>query len=140
MTYLLMALGFVAVMQPAGTRRAAACLFVGLTLGFDAFGSDIDGPGYYLAAAATDSLCIVLLGRICIEEDLVDKLQRLCLLSIVLNVGGWLAYEAYLPPSFYDKGFQFFYAYVILLLLIGGLTHADNTDSRGLAWIPSHNN
>ena len=48
-------------------------------------------------------------------------MQRLCLMSMIVNFMGWLAYLAYLPHTFYDSAIMALgYAQLVRLLWVDG--------------------
>lgn len=121
MTALLIALALAAILQPSGDRRAAACVFVGAATGYDLLYASLPGETYYLGAAVTAAICIVLLDRLGSSDIVVWALGRLCFASILLNAIGWVAYELYVPAAPYNLLFQIFYFSAIVLLIYGGL-------------------
>lgn len=56
---------------------------------------------YHGSAALVDLFILATLPRF-LAGQLCDDLQTTCLLSIVANFAGWLAYMAYAPPSYYN--------------------------------------
>lgn len=116
---LLIGLFAAAVTQPPGPRRIACLVYAGMMIAFDALCSDLPGTSYYLAAAATDSVCCLLLSRLP-GLWIVRVLEQLCLLSIAFNYAGWLAYETYAPAAPYNSAFTALYFCAILCMTLGG--------------------
>jgi len=58
---------------------------------------------YYLLAALVDLLIIYVLSRIQHLNNTILKIQKACLMFIYLNLFGWIAYEMYIEPVFYDS-------------------------------------
>lgn len=56
---------------------------------------------FYGSAAAFDLFILQSIPRF-ISGQLCDDMQTLCLVSIVINFIGWIAYMAYAPPVFYN--------------------------------------
>lgn len=71
---------------------------------------------FHGSAAATDLLLLYLVPRF-VSGPLCDDMQLLCLLSIVANFAGWVAYLAYFPPVFYNV-FMWGLAHVQFLRLL----------------------
>lgn len=65
---------------------------------------------FHLSAAAVDLLLLYSAPRF-IAGRLCRDVQTLCLVSIVANFVGWIAYVAYAPPIFYNI-FMWSLAYV----------------------------
>jgi hypothetical protein len=56
---------------------------------------------YHFSAAAVDCMLLVSAAS-CLKGRLCDDLETLCLVSIVVNGLGFLAYMAYAPPITYN--------------------------------------
>lgn len=131
---LLFGLFVAAVLQPSGPRRTACLIYAGMTIAFDVFCSGLPGLSYYLAAAATDSVCCLLLTRLP-GVWIVRTLERLCLLSIALNYAGWMAYELWLPAAPYNSAFTALYICAILCMTLGGAYNESDGTNRRLAGV-----
>lgn len=132
--YLLVMLIIAAAIQPTREGRAAACTFAGLTVAFSLI--RVPDGLYHLAAAATDGVCILLLTRMRSEHGLVVGLQRLCLLSMVINFAGWVSYEMYLSATTYNSVFAVFYSVTIVSLFLRRIGNAHGSTTTYRSWIP----
>lgn len=132
--YLLAALIAAAIIQPTSQGRAAACTFAGLTVTFDLI--RVPAEIYYLAAAATDGMCALLLSRLAIHDKMAFYLQNLCLLSLIVNIAGWCARQNQMPPAVYDSIFLGFYSIVIVLLIMRRIGNAYGSTTTYRPWIP----
>lgn len=110
-------LALVAVLQPDKERRTVAGVFCCFVLLHDIYMSQLDGFLYYGSAALFDLAIISVLSKIHITHDLVLKLQRLCIVSIIINIVGWICWYHYLPPGVYNSSFLFIYLYVLVILI-----------------------
>lgn len=134
--YLLVALIIAAVIQSNSSGRAAACTFAGLTVALDFI--QLPAEVYYLAHAANDGIIALMLSRIAIKNNMAFDLQNLCLLSIVINIAGWLARQQQIPPAAYDSVFLFFYSATIVSLLMRRIGDAHSPANTNNPWIPLH--
>ena len=112
-------MGIIGIAQPACDRRAACCLFIGATLSFDILCSSLPGEVYYFAAAANAAACIELF-KLFSDDWIVRTLECFCLISIILNFSGWIAYERSMPAAPYNMSYEIFYISAIFVLIIGG--------------------
>ncbi len=116
-TYLMFALVAVAFIQPNAPRLFAAVVFVGVVSLHEALLSHLDGLQYYGSAALFDLLIIVLTSGINPVPRMVLSLHRLCIVSILLNMAGWVLWFFYFPPLAYDLAFVAVYAWALLILI-----------------------
>lgn len=58
---------------------------------------------YYLLAALIDLLIIFILSNVNHPNNTVLFLQKACLCFIYINLFGWIAYELYIRPEFYNS-------------------------------------
>ena len=63
--------------------------------------NSIEGMTLFHATAALFDLVLLLCAPAFLDSRLCDDMQSLCLVSIVGNAFGWLAYLAYAPPVLY---------------------------------------
>ena len=87
---------------------------------------------FFHGTAAAVDLLILFCARFFLENDIRTDFEILCLLSVLGNFFGWIAYLAYLPPIYYDSGMWALTAITALRLMIKG-DHEDNTVSN--SWI-----
>jgi len=64
--------------------------------------SDSSGYSYYLGAATIDLLIITLISKAVKPTATLINLQKIALWFIYANTVGWVIYELYYPPIFYD--------------------------------------
>ena len=64
--------------------------------------SDSSGYAYYLGAAIVDLLIIILISKAVKQTATLINLQKIALWFIYTNTAGWITYELYYPPIFYD--------------------------------------
>lgn len=88
-------------------------------------------PAGMLMFHGSAALCDLILLRavpVLLTDRLCDDMQTLCLVSIVVNFVGWIAYMAYAPPIFYNViSWSLAYVQWGRLLLVDG----DDTDHLG---------
>lgn len=106
-----------AVFQPDKERRAVAGVFCCATLCHELFLSDIDGFLYYGSAALFDLAIISILSKMHIISGIALKLQRICVVSIIVNFFGWACWYNYFSPVVYNLSFILIYLWVLALLL-----------------------
>jgi len=89
---------------------------------------------FHGSAALADLLLIyaipaIVVGRLC------DDMQTLCLVSIIVNFLGWIAYMAYAPPSIFNAmSWGLCYVQLARLFIPGG-SDADRI-GHYLVWRP----
>ena len=80
-------------------------------------------------SAALADLLLLWAMPVLLSDRLCDDMQTLCLVFIVVNFVGWIAYMAYAPPIFYNViSWSLAYVQWGRLLLVDG----DNADYLGL--------
>ena len=127
-TVLLGAIILVAFFQPNAPRLFAALSFVGITLSHELFLSNLDGLQYYGSAALFDLVIIILTSGINPVPKMVIDLHRICMVSIIANLVGWVLWFFYVPPLFYDASFAVIYTWTLITLInrngsdVGGYT------------------
>jgi len=88
-----------------GENRYSILIFAAFC-GFFQFASDNLGESwgfvYYLGAAITDLLIIMAISKPIKLTLTIINLQRIALWFIYANTIGWIIYELYYPPLFYD--------------------------------------
>ena len=112
------------LMQPDLDRLFVASVYIyGNVFVHEAMFSSLDGLAYYGSAALTDLLTITLLCTIVLSTKLCGKLISVCMISIILNFGGWLIWLGGLEPMVYNLSFVVLNAYTIYLLIGGDSEH-----------------
>ena len=130
-TYIFLALAVVVFIQPSASRFFAAAAFVSVTLAHEVLLSTYDGLLYYGSAALFDLAIIVLLSRLNPLPKMAVRLQRVCMVSIFVNAGGWVLWTTYAPPLAYDVAFAALYAWAIVVLTTrNGQNVGDSTLGR----------
>lgn len=113
MTYILL---IITLVQPNAARRVVAGIFCCITLSHDIYLSHLDGFLYYGSAAFFDLVIILLLAALYAPCDMILKLQKVCLVSILVNLIGWVCWYLYLPPVVYNVAFLLIYLHVLVIL------------------------
>lgn len=116
-TYLMYALIVVAVFQPNAPRLFAAVLFVSIISLHELLLSDLDGLQYYGSAALFDLLIIVLTSGINPVPQMVLSLHRICFVSILANMAGWVIWFFYFPPLIYDLAFVAINVWTLIIFI-----------------------
>jgi len=117
-----------AFIQPNAPRLYAAVIFVGATALHELFFSDYGGLQYYGSAALFDLAIIILTSGINPVPKMVLSLQKICIVSIIANLAGWVIWFLYYPPIIYDLAFVAIYAWTLITLIkrtginVGGYT------------------
>lgn len=75
------------------------------------------GEWHYHIAGLFDVLVSWVLSRLVFIDKMVKILATITLISLILNIAGWVIYELYLPPLAYDIAFNVLYAATILVIL-----------------------
>lgn len=117
LTAVLIVLVLAAFTQPNAGRMLAACIFSSLTILYGGISAGLVGSEYYIGAAVTDLLILILVSGIYPMPRLVGRLQAICVVSIVLNFLGWSMWFFYLPPFAYDWAFIGLYVYAVYALI-----------------------
>jgi hypothetical protein len=113
---LLCVIGIFAWCQPSVARRKTAFLFAIPTLLFALIAGLLNDQWYYMGAALTDSLAIILLSFFVTIDKLAVRLMILSAVSMSLNVVGLAMYEMYQPSTIYDALFITLYVGVVIAL------------------------
>jgi hypothetical protein len=117
-----------AFLQPSAPRFFAAVSFVSITLLHELLLSDYVGLMYYGSAALFDLGIIILTSGISPVPKMVLTLHKICMVSILANLAGWLMWFLYYPPLAYDAAFAIIYAWTLITLInrdsldVGGYT------------------
>ena len=90
---------------------------------------------FHLSAAAVDLLLLYSTPRF-VSGDLCRDMQTLCLVSMIANFVGWIAYVAYAPPIFYNT-FMWGLSYVQWIRLL--LVDRHGTDNLGFDLVRGFN-
>ena len=122
-TALIVAIITVSFFQPTAPRFFAAAIFVGVTATHELIFSGLVGLQYYGSAALFDLAIIILTSGIHPVPKMVLTLHKICMVSIVANLGGWVLWARYYPPLLYDLSFLGIYAWTLITLI--GRTKAD---------------
>src|SRR6185503_12087873 len=96
---LLCVIGIFAWCQPSAARRKASFIFAIPTLAFALFSGKLGDEWYYVIAALTDSLAIILLSFFVVPDKLTVRLMILSAVSMSLNIVGLAMYEMYQPST-----------------------------------------
>jgi len=114
---LILIIAALAILQPTPTRQKAALICAAAYLTHDALFSELTGLEYYASAAEFDACIIFVTANMAHPCRLIKDIQRVCAISIALNVVGWVMYMLYVPPALYDFSFTLLYLWTIIILL-----------------------
>lgn len=102
-------------------NRALLCaLFCYSAILHDVLFGAADGEMYYLSAAAFDFVVVMVLHRL-FDSKLSVTIQKISLLSMLLNFGGYILWYNYMEPMMYDYLFLALYAYAIFIFIGRGI-------------------
>ena len=131
--WLIAGIVLLSVVQPERSRLYAACLYSVPLLLHNWLCSDLTGLLYYGTAAAVDLFTITAITQLCQPTRLAVRVAKICTLSILANLFGWVIYMLYLPPWSYNAVFIAIYTAVILIMLDDTeLERNDRTGAVGL--------
>lgn len=101
----------------------ASFLFVFVATMFNVLFGDVDGHYYFPLAAFSDFIVTGLLFHFRIDRK-VYEIMVMSVVSLMLNLLGWLMWYTYQPPDLYVTLFGIFYVAVVVLILRKGDTNA----------------
>jgi hypothetical protein len=96
----------------------AGFIFVIITVGFSITLDNLDGMLYYPTAAFADLTAIMIIALLD-ASIIVMRLLYISIISIFLNVGGWLLWLCYVPPTVYNGAFILLYIIAIAAIIAG---------------------
>ncbi len=120
-----------ALFQPTVHRFFAAVVFVCVAWGHEVFFAHLGGFAYYASAASADLAIIILTSFLIDPPKMVLTLHRICLVSIVLNFIGWVAWRLYLPPEPYSAAMLCVFIWALVIFIsrdkkdVGGIDTVD---------------
>ena len=94
-TLLIYAVLIVAFLQPNAPRFFAAVTFISITLLHELLLSSYDGLQYYGSAALLDLAIIIITSGINPVPKMVLSLHKICIVSIIVNLAGWVLWFFY---------------------------------------------
>jgi len=92
-------------------RQWPTLIFISLSVLHDAFLGDSDGLMYYASAVVVDYLTLLLINR-------TNFIQIACLISIILNISGYILWHLCYEPLLYNYAFLMLYTGVGILMFI----------------------
>lgn len=104
----------------------ASFLFVFVTTMFNVLFGDTGGHYYFPLAAFCDFIVTGLLFHFRIDRK-VYEVMVMSVVSLMLNLLGWLMWYTYQPPDLYVTLFGIFYAAAVVLIL-----RKDDTNAGGI--------
>jgi len=128
LSILIYALIIAALFQPNAPRFFAAVVFISLTLSHELFLAHLDGFQYYGSAALFDLAIIIITSGVDPIPRMVISLQKICIVSILCNLGGWLIWDAGAPPTVYNAAFIGIFMWALITFIkkdradVGGFT------------------
>jgi hypothetical protein len=96
----------------------AGFVFVVITASFNITLDDLGGMLYYPAAAFGDLIIITLTALLKVSIMMV-RLLYISIVSIFLNVGGWVLWLYNFPPMIYDSIFMLLYIIAAVTIIAG---------------------
>lgn len=114
--FLILLAGFV---QPSAPRLFSAFIFVGASIGL-IIADKLDLLSdymLYMSSALASVLVMILLSASVLVSSVVLTLHKICLAAILLNLGGYIAYELDLSYLGYNLSFSILYIITIITLL-----------------------
>lgn len=93
---------------------------------FDFTCGDLDGSLYFPLAALCDFTVTGLLFNLRIDRK-VYEMMLMSVISLILNLSGWLLWYTYQSPDMYVTLFDVFYIFTIMLIL-----RKDDTNAGGI--------
>jgi hypothetical protein len=116
-TYLIMAIVVLSLIQPNAHRLVAAAIFSTVLVCFDIIFGDFDGFLYYGGAALSNFLIVFLTSFISPSSKMILRLQKTCMFMMIANLVGYLLWVFYYPPFLYDLTFAVLFCFSIYTLL-----------------------
>ena len=109
----------VGLVQPSAPRLFSAFVFVGASIGLiiaDKIGLLSDYM-LYMSSALASVLVMIILSASVLVSSVVLTLHKICLVAILLNLGGYITYELDLSYLGYNLSFTILYIITILTLI-----------------------
>jgi len=103
--------------QPSESRLYTGSIFFAMLILHEFIFSTADGLMYYGTAALFYLGIMVLTAPAINVTKLVLDIHKICLIAIIVNATGWIAWFAYLPPNLYNFASIFLHACGIWALL-----------------------
>jgi len=116
-TLLMIAIVIVAFLQPNAPRLFAAVSFISFLLAHEFFMYGYEGLQYYGSAALFDLAIIILTSGINPVPKMVLSLHKICMVSIVANLAGYLLWYYYLPLTAYNATFVVINVWTLIILI-----------------------
>lgn len=102
--------------QLSAARRVTAFLFAAPTIALTLVSGHFNDHMYYISAALTDSLIIILLAWFITASKLAVQLMVISLISMCLNLVGLMIYKMHQSPTIYNALFMVLYTGVVFVL------------------------
>jgi len=103
--------------QPSESRLYTASVFLGMLIFHELIFKDADGLIYYGTAGLTYLGIMFFTAPAINVTKLVLDIHKICLMGIIINATGWIAWSAYLPPSLYNLASMTLHACSVWVLL-----------------------
>jgi hypothetical protein len=88
--------------QKTLARALVVTVYSIVTISHDAFGGELIGFWYYFSASLCDFILILTTSVINPITKLVVRIQKLSFACLVINFVGWVLYECYFDPIYYN--------------------------------------
>lgn len=106
-----------AIFQKSVQRLFAALVFVGVIHLHHFSFTGLEG-GYYLVSGALFSLgTIILTSGINPPPKIVLNIQKICIVSAICNLIGWVLWENYISSDYYNMSFVVVYGWAFFTLI-----------------------
>jgi hypothetical protein len=131
LSFVLGALVAAAICQPTAERFIAAAGFVAAAWIHELFFSHLEGFAYHGTAAVGALAVMIMISRIIIPSPMIISIHRICIVSILMNFMGWVAWRAYLPPDPYNVAMLVVFIWALITLSRKEPTHGVGRDTVG---------
>lgn len=105
-----------ASIQPTSDLRFCALTYALLVAAHEILFWDVGGFAYHGSAAAAYWLIVVITSKVSPSPRLVSSIQSICLVSVLVELTGYLMYEFYLEPTLYNYAYIAIFAWAIISL------------------------
>ncbi len=116
MTYILLVIAILSVVQRDANDRIAAVIFISVTSVYHICGDHIDGKWYYVVAGLIDLSLLYSLTRY-FRSRLSILLSFAALVSLILNFAGWGLWAANEDPDPYNALYLLYYSWIAYIML-----------------------
>jgi len=105
--------------QPSESRLYTGSVFIFMLVMHELIFGETDGLTYYGTAAAFYLGIMIFTAPAINVTKLVLNIHKICLVAIIVNAMGWIAWKAYLPPNLYNFASILLHTWGVWALLQG---------------------